>query len=224
MATCFTPVRGKVMRVTLVDECGAPDGEYGVTAGFISVVGSADVEAGDEFIEKNANGDLCVNERSPDALKRYNVTITLCEIDPELVAMMTGFTPEYESGSSGTIVGFRAVDGVNPNRFALEVWTGLNAGACTEAGACYGYSLWPQIVGATVTGDVTIENGAATLEIAGYTEGQSQWSTGPWDVIGTNQSPTPLGVAIASNQHWLMRTTCVSPPDAECGVFPIESP
>ena len=218
--TCFTPVRLKVVRVTELDECGdvPEDAEYVVSAGAITLKLAAVVESGDEFIQKNGNGDLCVNERSPDALKRVDVEIEWCNVDPDLVTLITGF-PQVVDGE-GLVVGFRAQTGTFDTNFAVEGWTGLSGDQCGASGRCYGYMLIPYLTGATF-GDITLENGAATFTTKGYTESNAGWGVGPYDVVGTDASPGPLVDAILANQPYHFERTCVTPPTAACGSLPV---
>jgi hypothetical protein len=213
--TCFSTVRGKRLRVTELDDCGAPvdGGLYVVSEGFITVNLTADIESGDEFLVKNANGALCINERSPDILKRLNVEVDWCLVDPDIIGLITDFPVEV--GESPTDhVGFRITEGEVNAKWSLEVWTGLAGNACGEGEVCYGYFLVPYITGAAF-GDVTIENGAATYSTTGYTLAGSGWGVGPWDVIDTPAAP--LSDPIADDEHALIRTTCVAPPAAVCG-------
>lgn len=227
MATCFSVVRGKRVRVTTLGPCGevVTEGEsedvsqVAVSEGFIQVAISSVLESGDEFVQKNANGKLCINERSPDALKRLNVVIDWCEVDPDIISMITGFPVELDSDES---VGFRIQEGETERRWALEVWTGLGGDQCGPDGQMFGYLLLPQITGATL-GDVTIMNGAATFQTTGYTQGFSQWGVGPYPVIGSSDSPTVLDEPIGPADHALLRVTTVPPPDAECGASPVSS-
>jgi hypothetical protein len=216
MATeCFTPVRGKIVRVTQLDECGEVGTSYVVSDGFITVSMTAENETGDEFIQKNANGALCVNERSPDSLKRLNVTVDWCLVDPDLISIITGYPLELDGTSPGDdVVGFRWVEGEVNASWALEVWTGLANAACAEGEVCYGYLLVPFITGSQLSG-VTVENAAATFQTTGYTQSNSGWGVGPWDVI--HDPAAPLDEAIAADEHALLRTTCVAPPVSVCG-------
>lgn len=215
---CYTTVRGKAVRVTQLDECGAVADLFVVSDGFISVTLTAEIESGDEFIQKNANGALCVNERSPDELKRLNVNVDWCQVDPDIISLITGFPVELDGTDA---VGFRVETGQNNEKWALEVWTGLSGDQCAEEGACFGYILVPFVAGAQF-GDIVVENAAATFTTTGYTEANSQWGLGPWDVIG--DPAAPLDVAIAANQIALLRKTCVAPPTAVCGSQAVPSP
>lgn len=215
MTECFTPIRGRKVRVTELDECGNVDldGQFVVSEGFITVTLSFENESGDEYIQKNAAGKLCVNERNPDALKRLNAEVDWCQVDPDMVSLITGFPVEL---SELDAVGFRIKEGEYETRWGLEVWTDLAGNVCDEAGnRCYGYLLIPLITGAAISGDITVENSNLTFQTMGYTEGNSGWGVGPWDVIGTPAGP--LDEAMAADEHALIRTTCVAPPAAVCG-------
>ena len=225
MAThCFATVRGKAVRVTSLDECGAvpasPTGRFVASDGFVSVTLSSELETGDEFIVKNANGALCVNERSPDTLKRLNVEVVWCQVDPDLFALITGYPVELDGTDA---VGFRVQEGNAETNWALEVWTGLaGSDACAGGGgACYGYLLVPFITGATL-GDLTIENAAANFTTTGYTKVGSGWGAGPFDVIG--DPATGLEDPIGATDLALLRETCVAPPASACGSVAVPAP
>lgn len=213
---CFTPIRGKRARVTQLDECGnvANPGVFVVSSGFITVTLSAELESGDEYIQKNAEGKLCVNERNPDALKRLNVEVDWCMVDPDLISVITGFPVELDDTDA---VGFRWKTGEFTEKWALEVWTDLAGNVCDEEGnKCYGYTLVPLVTGAAL-GDITIENSNATFQTSGYTEENPGWGVGPWDVIGSPGSAGPLAEPMGADEIGLIRVTCVPPPDPTCG-------
>lgn len=215
MATqCFGVVRGKRVRVTELDVCGVPvtGGSFVVSDGFVSVELTSELEDGDEYIQKNADGKLCINERAPDSLKRLNVTVTWCNVDPDIINLITGYPLEMDDSDA---VGFRIQEGEADTRWALELWTGLTGAGCDEEGNVqYGYFLLPLVTGSTL-GDITIENANATFSTTGYTEGNSGWGVGPYNVVGSPAAP--LSVAIDAIDHALIRTTEVAPPAAVCG-------
>lgn len=211
--TCFGVVRGKRVRVTELNACSVPvsGGSFVVSSGFIQATIESDVEDGDEYVQKNADGALCINERAPDSLKRLNITIDWCKVDPDIVNLITGYPQEMDGADA---VGFRIEEGQADTRWALEIWTGLSDQECAAGAVQYGYLLIPNITGSTL-GEITIENAAATFQTTGYTEGRSGWDVGPYDVIGSPAGP--LDLAISSTQHALLRTTEVTPPTAVCG-------
>lgn len=210
--TCFGVLRGKRVRVTELSTCSVPatGNSYVVSAGFIQVTISAQIESGDEYVQKNADGALCINERAQDSLKRLEVGVDWCKVDPDIINIITGNPLELDGSDA---VGFRIEEGVADARWALELWTGLSDQDCS-AGEQYGYVLLPSLTGSTL-GDITFENGTATFTTNGYTEHNSGWGVGPYNVIGSPAGP--LDVAISSVQHALLRTTVVAPPTAVCG-------
>lgn len=215
MATqCFKPLRGKRVRVTELDVCGNPvtGNSFVVSDGFVTVALTSELEEGDEYIQKNADGRLCINERAPDSLKRLTVTIDWCEVDPELIQLITGYPPEMDGADA---VGFRIQSGESDTNWGLEVWTGLAGAACEDGDVTYGYLLIPYITGSTL-GDYSIGNEVANFQTTGYTVDGSGWGVGPYDVIGGTPG-TPLDVAIGATDHALLRTTTTPPPAAQCG-------
>lgn len=214
MATqCFKPLRGKRVRVTELDVCGVPvtGNSFVVSEGFVTVALTSELEEGDEYIQKNADGKLCINERAPDALKRLTVTVDWCEVDPDIVNLITGYPTELDGADT---VGFRIQSGEADTRWGLEVWTGLAGAACDDGSVEYGYLLVPYITGSTI-GDYSIGNEVVNMQTTGYTVDGSGWGVGPYDVIGSPAGP--LDVAMGSTDHALLRTTTVAPPAASCG-------
>lgn len=218
MATdCFTVVRGKRARITRLTETlsPAPTSEncrYVVTSGYISVGFTAAVEAGDEITQPNANGDLCVNERSNDQFQRWELSIDWCEVDPDAFEMIAGYPLEVDG--AGDSVGFRTPEGQLDANFGLELWTGIGGTATS-----YGYLLLPA-VGSALLNSFTVENGSATFTTDAVTKGGNQWGTGPYNVIDHGSGAQKLAVAMATDEHLLMRTTTVAPPAAVCGCQP----
>lgn len=208
-ANSFSVVRGKRVRVTRLNSCGAypvptTTNSLVTSAGFISVQYALDYEAGDEHIQKNANGDLCINDKSNDLFKRVNVTISFCEVDPDLFSLVTGNTLEVDS--AGIDVGFRVSEGVTASAFALELWAGTDQGdgcplsnevqSLTEGGAgLTSFTLTATIPGysAATTGSIAASSTAAQVQAAlealdGIDPGDitvtgpAGSSTGPWIV------------------------------------------
>lgn len=221
-ANCYSVVRGKRVRVTRLDACGAPPAAMTTnalvtTSGFVSVAYSLDYEEGDEHIQKNANGDLCINDRSCDVLKRVLVTISFCEVDPDLFALVTANTLEVDG--AGNDVGFRVSENVACSNFALELWSGLDDVECDlDGNQEFGYFLLPFVKNGTLR-DFTVENGPTTFEIQAWTDASDGWGVGPYNVVrsGPGDTPSSLEDPITSEDHMLVRVTTVAPPAAVCG-------
>ena len=232
MATkCFTVVRGKRLRITRLDECGNPPPDETpdslvVTKGFITVELSAVVADGTEIEQMNANGDLCVSDRSRDQFRRWDLSLEFCEVDPAILGMITNVTVEEDY--DGNVVGFRQPEGGTVDSFALELWTGVPGEDCAPGeDALYGYMLLPFVIGNTL-GDITVENGNTTFTATAHTRGGGNWDVGPYDVVPTDAENTPgrLDQPIGAGEHLVLRTTPIEPPPAVCGAqkMPIHEP
>jgi hypothetical protein len=228
---CFSPVRGRAMRVTRLDGCGRPvygEESVGVSDGFVSVSFTANSDEGEEINVTNAAGKTCVREVPCPTFLGYGVEIEFCNVDPALFAILTG--QEAELDEEGYAVGFRVNSDVSAcnSGFALELWTGVPGVACTDDTSADavpgGYLLLPYLQGG-IFGDFTIENDAISFTVTGaQTKTGSGWGTGPYDVIRSGGNPAPLDSPIASGDHLLVRYTDVAPPPAFCGTAPLLDP
>lgn len=227
MATrCFTPVLGKRLRATVVDECanvpasGALDSVV-VTDGFISVTLSSEVEDGAEIITKKADGSLCVNEMTASSFKRFTIEAEFCGVDPGLLSVVTNaeIYENYESIAAGIVV----PEGTINKKFALELWTGLSGEACApDEEEASGYLLLP-FIQAGVLGDLTIDGeNAVTFQMTGaYTKGGNAWGQGPYFVMADEDGEAAvLATALHPLDHLLLIAVGIAPPVPACGLVP----
>lgn len=230
-AKCYSVVRGKRMRATRLDECGNPlasatPASLVVTKGFVSVGLTAQTEDGDEITQKNADGDLCISDRSRDQFKRWNLSMQFCQVDPGLLELISNATIEEDHEANP--VGVRFPEGAAEESFGLELWTGIPGEDCRpDEPTNYGYMLLPFVIPG-VPGDITIENGATTFTMSGQSRGSGGWGSGPYTVVQTGTDATtgdptygPLPVPMGAAEHLLLRTTVVAPPDPVCGAQPM---
>lgn len=196
-------IKGRVMRLTALDECGLPlyDSAMGslVTSGFISVSWEHEQEEGTEHTSQNAWGDFCINEKDAPRTKWLNLGIDMCEIDPEALVLLAGATGNFDNGE---MIGAFFDEHQNVNAFAIEVWTRAAGQACSPSGApLWGYFAAVYVKNGTISGGGTIENGPMNLELAGegfgaaedpQNPGQSAWGTGPYSDAPT-VNPWPVG-------------------------------
>lgn len=222
MAThCFSPVRGKRIRVTELDACGTPvEGvsQYVSTDGFVTITLSSEVEEGTEIIQRNASGALCVNEKLADSFKRFTVEIEFCGVNPSLLGIVSN-AEGYED-YAGDVAGIVVPEGEINKKFSLELWTGLSGQACLPGGGdeASGYLLLP-FVQAGVLGDITVDGeNAVTFSLTGaYTIGGNGWGVGPYDVLRDEMSAAaPLPTALDPYDHMLLIDTALAPPPIAC--------
>jgi hypothetical protein len=221
MAVCFSSAKLCLLRVARLDSnCGCVTGSTAgaVTSGIVRLDANPDMETGQEYLLKNGCGDICVNFRDCDRLKRINLQMELCTRDMELLEILTGGTIYT---SDGTTTGFsrRGIGSSCPNPVQLEIWTRAvdNTGTCTESGNPY---AWWHIVypKATFTlGDSTFENGVATVKLTGYSEANSQIGTGCWDDL-------PAGLDETSPEFFFLEDSSYVLPSATCGYVTVPVP
>lgn len=219
MAICAAPIKGTHLRIIKVDDCGNPvTGAASlvvVTKGFVQVVMDPDYEDGEEFFERNADGEACVNQKDKPTLKRFTLTVDFCNVDPTAAAYVLSARLLDTTGSPTTGTGWALSEGEPDNKFSMEVWQRVaGSGACDPSGVQrYIYNAWPH-VGNTKVGSYTIENGRSTLQFVGETFGSgSNWGNGP----GAGTSWLPSGVVLGTTEHWAWNITTNAPPTDQCG-------
>lgn len=224
-------VKGFKLRGTRVNNCGLPQSgasSYVVTDGFVSAAISPQYQDADELEQRNAEGRLCVQDRTPPERKFWNLTLTLCQVNTCLISMFTGWQQELDW--DGNAVGFRDQRRVESDYgVALELWAGGKAGTdcplptddsifeASGTGRNYGYLLmfgteW-------VPGDIEVSASVANFTLSGISFAGSQWGLGPWNVSPADAINTPrrLLTPVTSDQHLINFRTPVPPPDSTPG-------
>lgn len=227
---CFTPIRGRRMRVTKVDSLGRPvPGEcsYAVADAFVNVEMTAEIEEGETTTIRNASGAICISERGCDSLNWYNVSIQFCQVDPDLFAMIN---PTWTKllDYRGETIGWEESHSYSCDQgIALEVWSDVSGYIPTDpnASGAWVYYLLPFVVGGTL-GDLTVENGAVTFTLTGRTKKGSQWGRGPYDVMANPPDGTcgPLITPFSPEAPRRIFLTTCPPPEATCGCQPLSNP
>lgn len=215
VSTCATPIKGTHLRIIALNACGVPvtgtSGMVVVSSGFVQVESEPDYEDGEEFFERTASGEPCVNQKDDPTLKRFGLTVQMCEVNVSAMAYVIS-ARELSTGSPTTGTGFAVAEGNPTNRFSLEVWQEVaGAGACDASGnQRYIYNAWPN-VGATQIGTYTIENGRSTFEFTSETRGAAS----TWDTqVGATFLPS--GAFVDTDEHWVWNVTTTAPPTVAC--------
>ena len=200
-------IKGVAARVTRADACGvAVTGPSGaaVSRGFISVELGNEIEDGEEFVQKNANGDFIVNERDRKRLKYQTIKVNFGEVHPA-VAEITSGVRVITNGADQ--VGWAVCDGMGAQNFFLEVWTRIPGQACTGGVEEFLLWVWP-LVKNTVLSNPNLELATATFSIDGESAPNPNYGTGP-------RAGILLGGAMGITEHpALFRTTTVPPADS----------
>lgn len=231
-SVCYTPFKVPRIRATLLTSCGVPQtGSCStvVSDGIISIEMTKQYEDRQEFFVKNGDGQFCVKETNPPILKWINLVVTLCNVDPELVNIMTAEPLVADDAASPQNTGYSTQEGSAANaNFALEGWTRItNSGASCTGGVEYGYVLFPWIVEGTV-GDTTHQNDTVSFVVNARTHSNSLWGTGPY-MVDYSDNPAgsttriPLLTSITSTQHHRMFLSRLAPPTSACGCVALNS-
>lgn len=221
---CSSMARGRTARVTRLDSCGVPvEGLTStiVTGGFVQVLTTPLYQDAEEIQVLNANGDLCIDDQADPALRWLTTAITLCNVNPLLVNILTG-DPIVSDDATPTAntVGYRIDTATTGTAaFALELWSGIPGQACGVGGTeGFGYWLYPFVVQGQ-WGEWTWGNAGLNLEITARTSAGSGWGVGPYDIRRDGAVPAtlePLLTPITETQHMHFETTTAPIPVAGC--------
>jgi len=229
---CVSLSRGKMLRITKLDECGAvvegPASTLTMKA-FVSGTITPNYQEAEEITQPDANGDRCIDDRSDVALRWLDISLIICTIDPTMINLITGDPLVVDDATpTPNTVGFRIdADLTGSASFGLELWSGVSGQACTTSGfPKLGYWLFPWVKDAQ-WGEWVIENGALTLTFTARAVFGGDWGVGPYDDIRRDATVPatlePLLTPIGATQPMHFEVTTAPLPTAVCGatVLPV---
>lgn len=232
MATeCLPMARGKVIRLTKLDACGAPvEGLTStlVSKAFVSVTNTPNYQDPEEITQTDANGDICVEDQADPAFRWIDLSIVLCTTDPYFVNLVTGDPLVVDDATpTPNTVGWRIdADLTGSANFAMEVWSGSPGQACSGGFEKYGYWLYPWVKQAR-WGEWVVQNGVLTTTFTARTAAGGSWGVGPYNIRRDATTPAtlePLLTAIGSEQHLHFQSTTLAPPTPACGAVELAIP
>lgn len=208
-------LKGRVIRVTRLNACGvAVVGTCSsvVSTGFITVTWEPEVEAGEQYTQKNAYGDPCIDEKDADYVKWVNVGISMCEVDPDLLSIVANWDP--------LIAGVDTIGAGLTNRrndasaFALEVWTKQAGSACVGGSPEWGYFVGSFVKNGSVDGSIEISNGTMSIDMKGEAQpAVATWAMTPY----TPSNPLLATGGVPVGQMISIVRTTFQPPTATAG-------
>lgn len=171
-------VTGSTIRVTSLTADGkfatGANASY-VSQSFISVSFTPEYEDGDEFTQKNAAGAVCVTFKAADTLKRVNLSVAICNPDPEFTSIIAGGTILGQSeGWAAPAVG----SDPNPNGVAIEVWSNAVVGGKPAPSKPYFHWIFPYAK-MRESGERVIQNDILATEFEGWGVGNTGFGSGP---------------------------------------------
>lgn len=222
--TCARMARGKMLRITKLDACGAIVPGVGaslVTKAFVSGTFTPNYLDAEEISQADANGDVCISDRSDPALQWIDISLVLCTEDPTMINLITGDPLVLDDATpTPNTVGFRMDTSLTGKaNFALEMWSGIPGQACAATFPQYGYWLFPWVKDAQ-WGEWTIENGALLITFTARAVVGSLWGTGPYAVRRDAAVPATLEglvTAIGATQPMHFEVSSAPLPTPGCG-------
>jgi len=174
------------MRFTKLAANGAPlvgaDNAYQTDA-LVQMQFGLEYEEGDEIIQRNGAGRICLTYKAPDSLKRATISgLQFCTPDPNVLEFLIG--GEVIEDGSGNPIGYRAPEvgsEPTPDGVSIELWT-----RAIIDGAYSGYFRWvfPRVF-VRPSGDWTASGSDPLVpEFEGFGTQNANWGDGPtndWD-------------------------------------------
>ena len=204
-----------LLRVTRLDVNGnviAGDNSY-TTDAVASVGVNPNIEAGQNFSVRNGCGCKIGSRKFPDTFNYMDLTLTLAQVEPQLIAFLTG-SATIVNGSD--VVGWAgasalACDEQSP-KVAFEFWAENGEGSGLNS--TYPYWHWVFPASTWTLGDNTFEEGPAQPTLTGQSQTNGNWGEGPY-----GDGP-PDGEDISEYGVWATDDTL---PTAECAAQSVSS-
>ena len=202
---CLPQIQACAIRVTTLETNGVPHvgpvSMY-VSSALTSVALKWVTEKGDDFMERNACGDITVDYTGPEVLRHLDVTITMLTPDPELDSLLSGGSVL----TSGGKVGFQAppLGIVADEPVSIELWTKRIRDRKQDTVNPYAWWVLPYVANLRPD-DMTFEDKNLPQAFVGQLYENANWYNGP-----TNDWP----VASQAVYQWM---PWGSMPTAKCG-------
>lgn len=163
----------------------------------ISLGRSPIVSTGETLEQRSGCGDICVSITDPDVTTGEDLTLTLCQLDLELISILTG--GEVLLDSSGEVIGVEAPDpSATPPLVEFDAWTKAYEGSSQVASPRdYWHWVWPGTkwnIGAW-----TIERGVLQVSLTGRASANANLGSGSFNDLPGAGIQQFFGVFLASD-------------------------
>ena len=191
------------------------------------------MKAAEELEQVNAEGKVCVMDRTPPTRKHHTVEVVLCNVNTGLISLFNGWSQVLDYDNNP--IGFQDAEDVDADYgVALELWTGGRSdddcpvptgdSIFTTGGGSglhHGYLL----IGATefTLGNIDVKAAISTLTLSGISIPMPQWGRGPYNVAAIDAAGTPgrLLAPLDDDAHFTLFRTPVPPPPVTEGANPV---
>ena len=178
---CLSSVYASRLRVSRLHDDGSLDPgtqNLYVTDSLVSIGQTPNVQNGEEFTQRNGSGGVCVYVTEQDTIVRYDLALSLCQLDAELIELLTG---GRVLTSGGVTVGFAvpSLDAIAPS-VLVEAWSEAREGsaqAAEDGAALYWHHVWTNVQ--WTLGAFTLERGILTVPLTGKAVENPSMGLGP---------------------------------------------
>lgn len=172
--TCYTSLQLCALRVAQLTAAGRPTvpgtNKGYVTDAAIKLQVGVTLKTGADLEQQNGCGAVCAAFKSPDRIKRVDLSLDLCQWDAQLIGMLTS---GGVISSGGNAIGFQfpSTTGADPLPVCLEAWSKAWSGgqqasaAFTSPNASYIHWVFPFVQFGI--GQFTIENALMVVPLTG---------------------------------------------------------
>lgn len=171
-------ILGTWMRVTPLDIAGAIDTTKPVlnSKGFITATFAPQFEEGDEINDKAADGAVCVTFKVDDSFTRIDFSLSLCDVDPEVTALLAGGNVILDG--SDAVIGYTSplAGSKVGNPVAIEIWSQAVVAGKPASDTPYWHWVFPYVK-VRYEGDREIGNSRLSNEFTGQGVGNSALTT-----------------------------------------------
>lgn len=176
---CIPQVHIVGMRLSELDPTGVPTPGSDTLIAVDSIVeiqATPVVTTGAEIEEPNGQGAICINYKAPDTLKRFDLSLIVCDHNPYVMRALGRGVVLESGGVRG--YGFPALGPTNEDGLSIEFWAKrIDQGALH---AEYPYAWWVMpLVTNLAHGPMTWNNGANRPTFTGRAFENDNWFDGP---------------------------------------------
>jgi len=219
------------MRFTRLAANGSPlvgvDNAYQTDA-LVQMQFGLEYEEGEEIIQRNGSGVICLTYKAPDSLKRATISgLQFCTPDPNVLEFLIG--GEVIEDEDGNQIGYRAPEvgsEPTPDGVSIELWT-----RAIINGAFVGYYRWvfPRVF-VRPSGEWSASGSDALVpEFEGFGTQNANWGDGPtndwlfgsdrvWQYVQTDVMPIDGPAFIEVETELTVTSLAVTPATASVDV------
>lgn len=194
---CYSPLLACRLRVALLDSTGAPvagAGNVAVSDSLIRLGYSLVRSEGVNFEQKNGCGNICVKYQGNDKITGVNLTMELCHLDLELIALMTQASLVNDGARTNVGTALPGVDDELTRRVSVEVWSYAwdSDEQATEGGnLLHIRTIFPST--SWTEGDRTYEEGITRIPLVGRGRSNANFGDGPGNDLPWGAYTSPKG-------------------------------